>query len=262
MLHESLTRIPGACLLALLTAAPVESQVIVDVPVVLSGPLEERAIDGIAAPTHATSAITVEGSVLSSYMWATAAQSDTIINLSTAPAVLQYADGLIVRFLVVSGLSGALGISIDGLPALPLRRPDGLRLAKGQLEAGTVAEVLLANGQFILMSGNERQCPAGYTAVNGEYCIETNPPSTTGPWQWAVTKCASIGGNLCTWGEYSAACAMVGSQLGGMHVNWEWIDDTSNHTHGADSAGRSTCMSQRTTLISIAAKARCCFHLR
>jgi len=238
------------------------AQVSIDAPVTLSGQAGQRAIDGIAPPTHATSAITVESAVLGSYMWATSTQSDTIINLSISPALSHYADGLIVRFLVNAGLSGPLGVSIDGLPALPLRRPDGLRLANGQLEPGTVAEVLLADGQFILMSGPERGCPAGFTAVNGEYCIETNPPSTTGTWQWAVAKCASRGGNLCTWGEYAAACMMLGSQLGGMHVNWEWIDDTSNHTHGADSAGRTTCMSQRTTLITVAAKARCCYHLR
>ncbi|MBK6344072.1 MAG: hypothetical protein IPF41_16250 [Flavobacteriales bacterium] len=262
MLHQPLIYTIGACLLGLLTVAPTMAQVSVDAPVTLSGLPGQRAIEGIAPPTHATSAITVEGSVLSSYMWATGAQTDTIIDLGTVPAVQQYTDGLIVRFLVNAGISGPLGIRIDELPALPLRRPDGLRLASGQLEAGTVAEVLLTDGQFILMSASERGCPEGYTPVNGDYCIETNPPSTTGTWQWAVAKCASRGGSLCTWGEYAAACMMLGSQLGGMHANWEWIDDTSNHTHGADSAGRTTCMSQRTTLITVAAKARCCYHLR
>lgn len=262
MLREPLTTAIIAALMGSLCIERTYAQVAVDAPIVLSGAPEQRAIDGLAPPTHGTSAITVEGSVLATYMWATSSQNGNLINLSTSPSVSQYADGLNLRFLVDAPVWGPLTVSVDGLPALPLVNPDGLPLHRGQLESGTVAEVLLAAGQFILLSGPERSCPAGYSRVNDELCIETNPPSTAGTWSWAVAQCASRGGNLCTWGEYAAACMILGSQLGGMHTNWEWIDDTSNHTQGADSAGRTTCMSQRTTLMTTPAKARCCFHMR
>lgn len=262
MLREPLISAFCACLMGALTTGWANAQIAVDAPVVLTGTADQRAIDGVAPPTHGTSAITVEGSVLASYMWATSSQTGNVINLSTTPSVTEYADGLNLRFLVSTPAWGALQVSVDGLPALPLINPDGLPLHRGQLEAGTLAEVLYSGGQYILLSGPERTCPSGFSRVNDEYCIETNPPSTAGTWQWAIAKCTSLGGNLCTWGEYASACTILGNQLTGMHQNWEWLDDTSNHTHGADSAGRFTCMSQRTTLITVTAKARCCFHMR
>ena len=41
-----------------------------------------------------------------------------------------------------------------------------------------------------------------------------------------------------------------------------WIDDTSNHTHGANQVARTTCQGHRTTILTETCKVRCCYHLR
>ncbi|WKZ66927.1 MAG: hypothetical protein QY325_03145 [Flavobacteriales bacterium] len=248
---------------SLVTAAQtVSAQVRLDVPLVLTGPEQERAVVNLAEPASGTAAITVGGSVRAAWAWGEPTIQDTVIALQLSPPATSYAEGMLVRFRVPGPLAGQLHIAVDGLPPLPLVRPDGLPVALGQLEAGTVAEVIQAEGRFTLLSAAERSCPSGFVQVNPSYCIESSPGSAQGTWLWAIGQCASRGGRLCTWGEYASACMLLGNQLSGMFSSWEWIDDTSNHTHGADQAGRTTCMSQRTTLVSQPGRARCCYHLR
>lgn len=240
----------------------VSAQVELDVPVILTGDSAQRAIMNLGAPTSGSSAVTVEASVRDSWTWAQSSFNDSTITLYCSPSVDLYSDGLLLRFRAEQALYGKLYINLDGLGPFPFVRPDGLSIALGQLIAGSVAEIVLVDDRFILLNAPESGCPSGFTQVNARYCIETMPPTTTGSWPWAASRCANLGGKLCTWGEYVGACMLVGGELANMFVEWEWIDDTSNHTHGADQVGRATCRSQRTQLFTIAARARCCHHLR
>ncbi|MBL0127345.1 MAG: hypothetical protein IPP83_07750 [Flavobacteriales bacterium] len=248
--------------LLLLCGTAVHGQVNVDVPVRFIGPDDTRVLDGLADPVSGDAAITVEGSLRSQWAWAGATVQDTTITLAVTPPVSAYTDGLLVRFIAPVNLAGKFTLRLEGLQPLPLVRTDGIPIALGQLGQGRVAEVMLAGGNFVLLGALESGCPQGFLSVNTNYCIETAPPFPANTWHWAVDHCADLGGRLCTWGEYAAACTILTGQLNGMFVNWEWIDDTSNHTHGADQAGRTTCNSQRTTLASQPGRARCCYHLR
>ncbi len=238
------------------------AQVDLDAPLVLDGDSAQRAVIGIADPLDGTAAITVEASLRASWAWCSATLQDTVVSLTVSPPVTDYVPGLLLRFRVEQPMQGELYINLDGSGAWPLERPDGLPLAIGQLVPGIIAEVVLADGRYVLLNAPEVGCPNGYTQVNARYCIETAPPATTGTWPWAADRCAAQGGKLCTWGEYIGACSLVASGLAGMFSEWEWIDDTSNHTHGANQVGRTTCMSERTALFTVPARSRCCHHLR
>lgn len=249
----------AACLLAQVTTW---AQVELDVPLVLTGDSAQRAVVNLGPPIQTSSAVTVEASVRDGWSWAEASIQDSIINLATTPPLTGYGDGLLLRFLASQPLQGRLYVNADGLGAIPLRRPDDLPLALQQIIPGSIAEIVMIDGRFILLNAPESGCPSGYTQVNARYCIETAPPTTTGTWPWAANRCADLGGKLCTWGEYVGACMLVGAELGNQFTEWEWIDDASNHTHGADQVGRTTCRSQRTALFTVVARARCCHHLR
>lgn len=239
------------------------TQVQIDVPVQLTGPAAERHVDGLAAPTEGHALVTVEGAVRAEWQWAAVQVQGSTINLSLSPAVTTYADGLLLRFMVPVDIAGPLLINADGLSALPLVRPDGLPPAVGQLRQGSIAEVMHAGGRFILLSAPERGCPPGSLAVNERVCIDQTSANDLIFYD-AVDRCAFRGGRLCTWDEYHAACVLLAGQLMGMFNEWEWVDDTANHSQTAAQAGRTHCMSQRSAGAPLTTEgdARCCYHPR
>lgn len=239
------------------------AQAVLDVPLLLSGTDGQRRIDGLAPPSQSDALITLEGEVNGAWQWGTAQVTAGAITLGLAPPISAYRDGLLVRFLAPGNLDGALTLNVDGQGALPLLRPDGLNPVRGQLRQGAVCEAMQAGGRFILMSAAERGCPPQSLFVNERYCIDSLSTNNQ-IFYAAVSLCANRGGKLCTWDEYHAACAFLGVQMGGMFNQWEWIDDTSNHSQTADQAGRTTCQSQRSAgnPLVTTGDTRCCYHPR
>lgn len=238
-------------------------QVVIDVPLEFTGPAQERRIDGLASPTEGGSLITLASAAQGSWQWGDATAVGLALSLSLSPEPTEYIDGLLVRFQVPADLLGALTMNVNGLGPIPILRPDGLLPVAGQMRAGTVCELVYGEGIFVLLSAAERGCPPGSLQVNERYCIDS---TSTGNQAYpaAMSRCANRGGRLCTWDEYHAACALLGSQLVGMFNQWEWIDDTSNHTQTVDQAGRTTCQSQRSAgnPLVAAGETRCCYHPR
>lgn len=236
-------------------------QVRVDVPIQFNGPDDQRTVQGLGAPAQADAMITVEGAVRSEWAWATAlAQGDTLdLSFSPAPAALR--DGLLLRFLAPQELHGPWWLRAAGYAPLPLVRTDGLPIADGQIIAGQVCEVLHAGGRYHLLNATETGCPSGYLQVNANYCIESYS-SDLAIFYDAIDQCALKGGKLCTWDEYQAACFLLDGQFDNMFVEWEWIDDTANHLHTANQAGRTSCEGVRNRVVNVEARVRCCHHLR
>jgi hypothetical protein len=249
----------------LLTPALLSAQVTVDGPVRLVGPEEQRGVDGLAWPVSGSAAVTVEASVASGgFAWSAATVMGDTLELSPDPIVEVPRDGLLLRFPSPADLHGALHLRPGaGNAALPLLRPDGLVPVKGQLIAGRIAEIMKASDRYILLSSPEQGCPPGTFAAHERLCMDAaSDPGVL--FHDAVAICAERGGKLCAWDEYIAACTLLQAQLTGLFDEWEWIDESSNHTHGADQAGRLTCASQRNqgVLAERIADVRCCYHPR
>ncbi|MFN3875773.1 MAG: hypothetical protein ACK4L7_07675 [Flavobacteriales bacterium] len=229
----------------------------------LVGDDDQRRVEGLAPPTEGSALVTLEGEAQGAWLWADAAAAGSSISLSLTPPLSDYRDGLLVRFIAPANVHGDISIAIDGLPSHPLLRPDGLPPAMGQVRAGSLIEALFAEGRFTLLSAPERGCPPQSVRVHDRLCIDAASPNGF-LYEQAVTYCAARGGRLCAWDEYHAACVLVGSQLSSLFNQWEWIDDTSNHSHTADQAGRTTCQSQRSAGVpgTTLGEARCCYHPR
>ncbi|MCB9184783.1 MAG: hypothetical protein H6591_12815 [Flavobacteriales bacterium] len=245
--------------LARLAAGQVET----DVPLRFTGPDGDRQVEGLAPPASTTSLVTLEGAAQGAWLWAVGTVNGTVIDLSTQPAVSAYADGLLLRFITPATLSGAISLNVDGVGAAALLRPDGLVPVRGQLVQGSVCEVLFAGGRFILMNASERGCPPNSLMVNERLCIDQSSTNNQ-LFYTAVSVCAARGGKLCTWDEYHGACIMLGAQLTGMFNEWEWVDDTANHTQTALQAARTSCYSQRSAgnPLATTGDTRCCYHPR
>jgi hypothetical protein len=262
MLHRSMKWLFHVCVAAA-CAHPALAQVELDGPLRLTGPVDQRRVDGLAQPIQGDAAVTVEAAVRDGWRWCTAQRIVDTLELTASTAVDQVREGLLLRFPVPQDMSGRLWARIQGGVAMPLLRTDGVNPTWGQLTSGRIAEVLVAAGRYTLLNLPEPECPPGSLSVNGNYCIDQVSVANQLIYQ-AMDRCARRGGKLCTLDEYHAACTLLGAQLTGMFNEWEWIDDTSNHTHTADQAGRFTCTSHRSqsVLLERVGETRCCYHKR
>lgn len=243
-----------------LLALPAMAQVEVDVPIQFTGADDLRGVDGLADPTQGSSAITVGFAVRGSAHWCSATVEADTLELQIEPVISNLNNGLLLRFAAPTDLHGPLRIRL-GTQALPLLRPDGLAPIRGQVRSGNICEVLHADGTWTLLAPELRGCPSGTLQVHERLCVDVNERAGLS-FQQAASYCNAQGGKLCRWDEYYAACTLLQDQLADLFDNWEWIDDTSNHTQTADQAGLGDCAAQRSASPLNSFSARCCYQPR
>ncbi|MEO8066903.1 MAG: hypothetical protein ABI599_04340 [Flavobacteriales bacterium] len=229
--------------IACVSLAFAHAQVQVDKPVRLVGAVPaDRRIEGLAHP--------VEGSALSTlgvaqdgslHMCGVTGAANNVL-LTMDPPCLAYANGLLLRWIPGASNTGPATVAVDGSAAVPLRTSALLPVPLNALSAGIPAEAIFADSIFILLSPIKPGCPEGFLQANAGLCVM----QAEGPvfnWYAAAAYCAERGARLCTWDQYLFVCNALQGQLTGMFDDWEWLDDTSDHTHTADQAARYTCKS-------------------
>ncbi|MFZ1689177.1 MAG: hypothetical protein WAU70_17270 [Flavobacteriales bacterium] len=239
-------------------------QVNLDKPLVLTGAdPTDRRIDGLAPATSLNNLVTLGAAQGGSLAWALTSGGANAVLLTLQPATLAYTNGLRVRWIPTASNTAAVTLDLDGLGPVPLRDRTGLSLPVSALRSGLPAEAQYADSMFILLGSEPTGCPDGYLQANARLCImQGEGPALN--WFAAAQYCAERGAALCTWDEYLFTCQALQGQLAGLFNNWEWIDDTSDHTHSVDQIGRWTCKS----MFNISATTtdlgttRCCYQLR
>lgn len=244
-------------------ASAVQAQVELDRGIRFTGPDGARRLEGLATPVVETSAIPVAVLASGIVHWAEASVTGNDLVLQTTPPVQTISDGLLLRFVSPVANEGALSLSIDGLGTAELVNADGTPLPKGALRVSSAYEVLYFTGAWHLLDPSTRECPPGTIRTVDPVCMDVNAVPGLRFYQ-AIDHCAARGGKLCTWDEYAVGCALQQGALSGLFNEWEWIDDTSNHTHSANQAGRFTCQSQRSANVVpvMIGDTRCCYHTR
>ncbi len=240
------------------------AQVLLDKPLVLTGATaSDRRIDGLGSASELDDLVTVgaaqDGSLLTGVVGGTA----NALTLILQPATLQYSNGLRIRWTPSTQNTGPVTLEVDGLATVSLRDPTGLELGLGTLRAGVPVEAQFVDSVFIFLGCTPSGCPEGFVQVNGQFCMmQAEGPSLN--WFDAAAYCSERGASLCTWDEYLFTCQSVQGQLTDLFDNWEWIDDTSDHTHSADQIGRWSCKSMFNISASLAnlGATRCCYRLR
>jgi len=226
-----------------LIACAAHAQVRVDKPVVLTAAdPAQRTVEGLAPAQDAQGLITLDGARSGRYHWGQASGTGMAIQLALTPPADAYANGMELRFLPVAPGLGPVTVNVDGLGARRIYRSDGLPVSAGLLVPGTVTTLVYADTAFFLSGRAPSACPDGFLPVNGQYCIQRN--DTVNVSYFTATRwCNDRGARLCSYGEYIHACTERQAEMEGMFNDWEWIDDTSDHTHTADMAGRWVCHS-------------------
>jgi hypothetical protein len=252
-----------ALLLLAIFAHAVEAQVELDHSVRFTGPDGTRRLEGLAAPVDETAAIPVAVLASGVVHWAQASVLANELILQATPPVETLRDGLLLRFISPMDNEVGLELSVDGVGAAELLKADGTPLQKGALRSSTVYEVLFFAGVWHLMNASGDRCPPGTIRTVDPVCMDIAALPGLRFYE-AIDHCAARGGKLCTWDEYAVGCALQQGGLSGLFNEWEWIDDTSNHTHSANQAGRFTCQSQRSANVVpvMTGDTRCCYHTR
>lgn len=249
--------------IACLVATQMSAQVTLDRPLNFTGTVNQRGIDGITMPTDNDQLITVGHAVSGQAHWCDAVLNLDTFDLSLDPSNGTYANGTLLRFLSPSAASGVLFVRVNNSVPVLLLRGDGIEPIAGQIEAGSVCEIILNDNVFTLNAPGRRKCPVGTVQLNAQICIDSTVQNNTQYYD-AIDHCTSRGGRLCTWQEFYLGCTHTNPVLGDVLLNWEWVDDTANHTHTLGQAGGTSCMGQRSvpTLDIVPGATRCCYHIR
>jgi len=238
-------------------------QVNIDKPVIFMSPNDtSRQVLNVSTPTDPNDGVSVAAFRNGTVTHGSVVGTNTI-QIDLTPDAQAYSNGMMLSFIAASTNTDTVFVSVDGLAPITVIRQDGLPLDPSDILIGQVVALSYLNGNFILYSRQNDECPLGAIKVNDTYCIQVNE---SGPVNFydAVTSCHDQGGRLCKWDEYYYACQSADLNLQDMHNNWEWIDDTSDHSHTADQVNRWSCKSQHSEegIISVAGHYRCCFSIR
>jgi hypothetical protein len=105
-------------------------------------------------------------------------------------------------------------------------------------------------------------CPAGYTSINSQYCIQTNMFDwTSRNWFDAINICGDNGARLCSWAEWYNAC-VNGTGLSNMLNYLQWVDDGVSTTNYARVTGGTSCSARDNKDVDVSTNStytRCCF---
>ncbi len=245
--------------IALSFAPLAAAQVATDRPVVLSGAPEQRAVHGLAPPTAPDALVQMGWALSGQATWAHAEIIGDTIMLTQPLAGDGPLEGQLVHFMLPDTLAPAMHVRFGGGAALPFQSAAGGPLPYGALAPGTICEAIHMQGLFVLTGPAFRSCPLQAVPINDRACIDIHEGAVMS-YLDAVDACTEKGGRLCTWAEYFIACT-VQPDMADLFNNWEWSDDTANHTHTYGQVGRTTCMSQRSVNPSVAnhGAVRCCY---
>ncbi len=228
----------------LLCSGLLQAQLRVDAPIVLDGAQPgHRQVVGLAdaiAPQHALNVRTLRDAP---YRYAEVTDgSGWTVELDPGAGALTAGTTLLLQTTVAN--SGALTITVNGQGPYSVSRGPGLALRAGDIVAGATVHVVFDGTEFQLISGRRRApraCPSGSVAVNDEYCIDTGRRGA-GLLDSASVVCGDLNGQLCSWGQWYAACLRA-TELGltNMTGQWEWANSAANADGSARTMGYASC---------------------
>ncbi len=248
-------------ILGLAVSGSIFGQITIDKPVVLTN---GQHVTGLEVPTQGDHALNATSLQNAGFMYC---ESVGVNALSTTllPMPDSLVQGLTIHLQITSTNSGGASLEVNTLPVVPIMKNGRLPLDSADLLAGMVVPLIYDGTVFQMLSARQRTrrpCPAGFSEINSQYCIEVNErPALDFP--DAAVVCGNAGGKLCSWAEFYAACERDSIHgLNDMTGNYEWTNTTANGDDHVRMAGWVNCRSAGTNAtISTTPRAfRCCYR--
>ena len=234
-------------------------QIEVDREIILQG---GQQVSGLADPMNDDEAVVASGIQNSEYLYAIGSGINSITGSLSTP-LTGYQTGMSVYLAITSDNTDSVTVSLNSLPAVPVRKNGSEALEVGDLLNGMVVQLVFDGSAFQVLTAPERPrrpCPSGMVQINSQFCIEPDERAAL-DFPDAANVCGQLGRRICTWGELSAAChrdSIYG--LNDMVGNYEWTNTGANGDDLVRVAGWNNCRSAGTTF-SISATPRvfrCC----
>ena len=236
-------------------------QIQIDRSINLQGTRSVSELEDPAADNQAVNARTILGN---DYLYATSTGTNTIsCNLSTSVSSLE--TGMSLYLEISNTNTGSVTLSVNSLAPVPVLKNAVMPLDGGDLLAGMAIQLVFDGTAFQVLTAPERPrrpCPSGMVEINSQFCIEPDErPALDFP--DAANNCGQIGGKLCSWAEFTAAChrdTLFG--LNDMVGNYEWTNTAANADDLVRIAGWNNCRSAGTnfTISATPRPYRCCFR--
>ncbi len=239
LLFKKIISLPSLFLLSTTLLAQVE----IDNSILLEGTSNtDKQVTNIANPTNINNTLNVENLQTNYTNFGTAISNGDTINVNLPIPPIAYSKGMKILFISpLTSLNQAYYIKIDSLPIVELQKSDTNLLNPYDLILGQVIMAVYNGNSFQLINAsNTSNCPQGFTAVNENYCIETNENATSDFWS-AIADCKSKNAGLCSWGQWYYACQKTGLGLANMTDNYEWTKDGANENYQVRIVGSGNC---------------------
>lgn len=231
-------------LIAVAAALTGTAQVQVDKPLMLEGATPaQRQVIGLADATDEGDALNARTLQAGAFAFGATAGGDAW-SVTLVPATSGPAAGSRLLVKAADANAGPVTLAVNGTPPLPVVKNAGDALEAGDVHAGEVCALLFDGAVFHLLNARElprRPCPSGYAQVNELYCISIAENDTL-HYPDAALLCGGQDAQVCTWGQWYAACTMA-TQLGlqNMVGDWEWTNDAANADGSIRMVGNSSC---------------------
>lgn len=247
----------------LLSSTLVYGQFEVDKDLILNGILgSDRQVEGLGDPVNEDALINAENIQFSKVNYAiTTGVDDLEVDIEPFPTSIISGTSL---FLFISTTNtNSVSLTINGIGPYSIKKNVNEDLAPADLQAGEVVRVIFDGTNYQIVNSRtveKRECPVGFVAVNDQFCIQANEQDTLHFFDAAII-CGDLGGRLCTWGEWHAACQDTSLQLNDMVGDWEWTNSTANGDQLVRVVGAWSCYSAVTSPSQniLARSFHCCY---
>jgi hypothetical protein len=239
------------------------AQMLVDKPIVLTGPdAPSRQVTGLA-PSAASDAVLTAG-VEQQGSYRTAAPQAAGVWAVDLPAMSGVPENGMHGVIIAPANTGTtVSILLNGQGPFPLVSRSGVPIDGTTIPEGAPLSVVLANGELHCLNGPayaRAPCALGTVAVSNTLCMQPVEHPASDFFAASIT-CGDQGLRLCSWGELAAACSNAAALgLIGMANNWEWTNDASNEDGSVRIVNAAGCTSAGNALAtgSTPRAFRCC----
>lgn len=194
----------------------------------------DRQVTGIATPTVLDAGVTATSARTLGTNFGVA-QGQDALSVSLTPPLSNYSPGLMITLVTTQANHNDVSLSVNGLPAIPVRKFVSEPLDSADLRPGIPLTLVFDGTVFQVTSQLEPSCPPGTVGFTRDACIETSTRDSTSFYN-ANVACATVNGRLCTMAEWIHACLQVPGFLSSVAA-FEWSDHAANFSGNAKLMG-------------------------
>lgn len=226
----------------------------------------DRQVLGLADPTQADAAVSVDASRSAVMNTTTTTGTSTLIG-ALVPSPTSFVPGMLVTIVPQEANVAGASLDLNGSGAYPVVKWGNVPVDSADLAIGVPSRLIFDGARYQVLTALAKPCPQGASPGGALFCIGDSVVAE-GSFYDAVNVCTSRGGRLCTFGEWSSACRRQPGFLATVNA-YEWLDDAANNGNDAKTMGSGyngpdivegpSCILGNTQLPTLIHKVRCCF---